>query len=129
MKKLIFISIACILFVSCATTMQHDNKIYKSSSIFSNFNQLGMTKNHFIEKFGAPTNKEMYNQDNDLIETFYYVELLNNEKVIIVTKFSFRNDILFEQKKEDISFHSDKETLEQLESEIQLIKHKVMLIK
>jgi hypothetical protein len=113
-----------LLFASCSTTSElyvlgNTNK----TSMFANFDQLGMDKNSFLKKFGTPTNKEIYVDDqNNLIEVLYYTELLNQDWIAVTTKFRFKNGILIEQKKEEIINYIDKEALDAISRDLRLLK-------
>ena len=85
------------------------------TSIFANFDQLGMDKDSFLKKFGTPTNKEIYvDEQNNLIEVLYYTELLNYDMIAVTTKFRFKNGILIDQKKEEIANYVDKKKLQDI---------------
>lgn len=106
--------IACLLlFASCSTTSKLPNILgyTNQTSIFANFDQLGMDKDSFLKKFGTPTSKEIYvDEQNNLIEVLYYTELLNYDMIAVTTKFRFKNGILIDQKKEEIANYVDKKS-------------------
>jgi outer membrane protein assembly factor BamE (lipoprotein component of BamABCDE complex) len=110
--------IACLLlFASCSTTSKLPNMLGNTNqtSIFANFDQLGMDKDSFLKKFGTPTNKEIYvDEQNNLIEVLYYTELLNYDMIAVTTKFRFKNGILIDQKKEEIANYVDKKKLQDI---------------
>lgn len=115
-KKTMTVIACLLLFASCSPTSElyvlgNTNK----TSMFANFDQLGMDKNSFLKKFGTPTNKEIYVDDqNNLIEVLYYTELLNYDMIAVTTKFRFKNGILIDQKKEEIANYVDKKKLQDL---------------
>lgn len=113
---------AVVLFASCSTTSDfygygNSNK----TSMFANFDELGMDKDSFLKKFGTPTNKEIYVDDqNNLIEVLYYTELLNYDKIAVTTKFRFKNNILIEQKNEEMINYIDKKMLDAILREVRI---------
>jgi hypothetical protein len=79
--------------------------------MFANFDELGMDKDSFLKKFGTPTNKEIYvDEQNNLIEVLYYTELLNYDMIAVTTKFRFKNGILIDQKKKKLLITSTKKS-------------------
>lgn len=123
MKKFIFIIIS-LFFVSSGIIAQKA----KEYSQFVDFEQLGIQKKQFVNQFGKPTSKDMaYDRENNLIETFLYKEDLEKGKTIIITRFTFTNDKLIEQKSEIISVQIDEKLIEQILSDLTFIKHRVQL--
>ncbi|PLB85211.1 hypothetical protein C0T31_12130 [Dysgonamonadaceae bacterium] len=114
--------VCLLLFASCSTTSDfygygNSNK----TSMFANFDELGMDKDSFLKKFGTPTNKEIYVDDqNNLIEVLYYTELLNYDKIAVTTKFRFKNNILIEQKNEEMINYIDKKMLDAILREVRI---------
>ena len=116
-KKVMPVIACLLLFTSCSTTSKLPNILGNTNqtSIFANFDQLGMDKDSFLKKFGTPTNKEIYvDEQNNLIEVLYYTELLNYDMIAVTTKFRFKNGILIDQKKEEIANYVDKKKLQDL---------------
>ena len=120
-------SIVFILLIYCLIA-QTQIKNKDDISIFSDFEQLGIQKEDFINQFGPPTAKDMaYDDHKNKIETLHYIEFLNvglidEGKIILLTKFTFRNNELVEQKSETPSFPWEKEMLEKIYQEIRFIR-------
>lgn len=89
----------CICF-SCSPS----RKLVKQSSIFANLNDLGTTKHDFLSRFGNPFSTEIKRENRKLIESLYYIEIIN--QIAIVTKFTFVNEILIEQSNNQMTFES-----------------------
>jgi hypothetical protein len=115
-QKTLPVIICLLLFASCSTTSDfYGYSNSNQTSMFANFDELGMDKDSFLKKFGTPTNKEIYVDDqNNLIEVLYYTELLNYDKIAVTTKFRFKNGILIDQKKEEIANYVDKKKLQDI---------------
>lgn len=96
MKKSFFLLVFVVISSSAFTQNVIDSKI---SSVFANFNQLGVSKEIFIKEFGNPIAKDMsYDKDKNKNEVLYYIEKFKKEDFLIITKFTFINNELVEQK-------------------------------
>lgn len=96
MKKSFFLLVFIVVSLSAFTQNVIESKY---SSVFANFNQLGISKEVFIKEFGNPTAKDMsYDQDKNKNEVLYYIENFKKEGFLIITKFTFKNNELVEQK-------------------------------
>ncbi|ULB33767.1 hypothetical protein [Proteiniphilum propionicum] len=96
MKKSFFLLVFVVVSLSAFTQNVIESKC---SSVFANFDQLGVSKEVFIKKFGNPTAKDMsYDQDKNKNEVLYYIENFKKESFLIITKFTFKDNKLIEQK-------------------------------
>jgi len=75
---------------------------------------LGVNKREFVGKFGKPLSKDLREENGMHIEILYYAEII--EGIPVTTKFTFVNDILVEQSKDDIGFK--KGDIKELEDEV-----------
>ncbi|MHC5202457.1 hypothetical protein [Myroides sp. LJL119] len=81
------------LLLSCS--LRNDHLKIQKNSFFTNSNDLGKSKEHFISLYGDPINKGLKMDGTNTVETLYYVE--NIKGLIVTTKFKFVNNILEEQ--------------------------------
>lgn len=97
-------------------------------SIFSDFEQLGIHKDSFIKRFGLPTSKDLsYDKDNNTIEALLYKEELEKKKTVVITKFTFKNGELIEQKSEIVCNQLENEILEKIVNDLMIIRHWVQV--
>ena len=95
MKKIFLL----IFFLISLSAFSQNIIELKSSSIFVNFNQLGISKEMFIKEFGNPIDKDMrYDKERNINEVLYYIEKDKKENLLIISEFIFKNDELIEQK-------------------------------
>lgn len=113
MPKLIQLT-SLLLLSFCFSACSSSQKLLKRSSVFVNINELGTNKREFVGKFGNPLSKDLREENGMLIETLYYAEII--EGIPVTTKFTFVNDILIEQSKDDIDFKTG--DIKKLEDEI-----------
>lgn len=124
MEKKISILFISVFFIVSGISAQKEN----TSSKFVNFEELGIQKELFIKQFGKPISKDLkHDEDRNTIETLIYKEELEKGKSIVLTKFTFKNRILVEQKSEIMSNLMDKETLDQILSDLTFIRHRVLI--
>ena len=122
-KKIIILFISLFIIIS-SISAQEEN----TSSKFVNFEELGIQKELFIKQFGRPISKDLqYDEDENTIETLIYKEELEKGKTIVLTKFTFKNRILVEQKSEIMSNLIDKETLDKILDDLTFIRHRVLI--
>lgn len=120
MPKIISITALLILSSFCALSCSPNQKLVKRSSVFVSVNELGVSKAEFIKKFGKPFSKDLREENGTLIESLYYAEII--ERIPVTTKFTFVNDILIEQSKENIDFKADE--IKELNDEIRRVRLK-----
>ena len=78
-------------FVSCAP-LQYGFDAQESSK-FSTFDNLGIAKEDFLEQYGTPTNKGMYQvTPARKVEKLYYTERIKD--FLVTTEFIFENNVL-----------------------------------
>ncbi len=105
MRKLFKVTLPaiCLLcFLSCSS-------LVNTTSRFSNFDDLGITKKKFIKKYGDPTTKDLFQDDEkNIIETLYYIEEIDydlSKSTPIITAFHFKNGVLVKQEKDSVVFN------------------------
>lgn len=117
--SLMFLLLATNLFAQGSAKSKNKNSV----SAFADFEQLGMQKSIFIEKFGSPMAKDMsYDKDKNKVEALYYVEFLEKGKFVLSTKFVFKNNTLEEWKCTPLSTYSiQQEMLDKIYRDLELI--------
>lgn len=123
-------SVLLLILISISSSMFAQDVIRSKqhSSVFSDFNQLGVKKELFIKKFGNPISKDMsYDQDKNKIEILYYKENLKKEDVIIITEFTFKNEDLIKQKSRIETFVIDRKLMNKISDDLTFIRHRVQL--
>ncbi|GGZ31054.1 hypothetical protein GCM10007049_25020 [Echinicola pacifica] len=110
----IFIIFAACLFLGLGN-LRAQNKIDKhhfpETSVFSDFEELGILKTDFVEIYGYPTFKEMYlNDAQEKVNVYHYIEHLlkklksglrtDNIYIEVRTSFTFVNEELVDQRSE-----------------------------
>lgn len=96
MKRLFLLSVFAIVSL-CAFTQSSAKSKY--SSCFVTLNKLGVSKDVFVKEFGDPIAKDMnYDEFRNIVEVLYYVENFKKEGFLVITKFTFKNNELVEQK-------------------------------
>lgn len=111
MPRIFLFALVTILTCSCASK----HKVIRVSSIFSQvaLGELETSKDDFIVKYGEPVSKDIVKLDNTLIESLYYVEIIDD--IVLTTKFTFLNNSLIEQ---STSINNNFRTMEKLKDEI-----------
>jgi len=111
MAKIFLFALITLLACSCVST----HKVIRVSSIFSQIapEELGISKEDFIMKYGDPVNKDMAKLDNTLIESLYYVEIIDD--IVLITQFTFSNNSLIKQ---STSINDNSRTMEKLKAQI-----------
>lgn len=123
MKRFIFIIIS-LFFVFSGIMAQKATEY----SQFVDFEELGIQKAQFIDKFGKPTCKNMsYDNDQNKIEVFLYKEDVGKDKTTIITRLTFKNDKLIEQKSEIEVNQINKEMLDKISTDLTFIRHRVLM--
>ncbi|MCD7971861.1 MAG: hypothetical protein LUG18_04225 [Candidatus Azobacteroides sp.] len=130
-KYLFFVYIATsILFTSCAS----GNSLHPSVnpedasrfSKFSGFTELGISKAELTNRFGPSTSKDMYKENNKVVETLSYVEFLDNDRISLTTKFIFEDDRLKEQKTITEISQTCRKELKELQYQLNVLRHQMM---
>ncbi len=111
MVKIFLFALITLLTCSCVPT----HKVIRVSSIFSQVdpNELGTSKEDFIMKYGDPVNKDIIKLDNTLIESLYYVEIIDD--IVFTTQFTFSNNSLIKQ---STIINNNSRTIEKLKDQI-----------
>lgn len=93
MVRIFLLAFVTILTGSCVST----HKVIRVSSIFSQVDpdELGASKKDFIMNYGDPVNKDISKLDNTLIESLYYIEIIDD--IVLITQFTFSNNSLIDQ--------------------------------
>lgn len=126
MKKGFFLLILAMVTLSTSAQNVIENKGH--SSVFANFDELGIKKELFVKKFRDPLSKDMcYDENGNKIEKLYYKENLKKEDVVIITTFTFKNSELVEQKSLIESFMMDKKMLEKISNDLTSIRNGIRL--
>lgn len=126
MKKGFFLLILAMVTLSTFAQSVIENKGH--SSVFANFDELGIKKELFIKKFGDPLSKDMcYDGKGDKIEKLSYKENLKKEDVVIITEFTFKNNELVEQKSLIETFVIDRKMLDKISNDLTAIRHGILL--
>ena len=126
MKKGFFLLILAMVTLSTFAQSVIENKGH--SSVFANFDELGIKKELFIKKFGDPLCKDMcYDGKGDKIEKLSYKENLKKEDVVIITEFTFKNNELVEQKSLIETFVIDRKMLDKISNDLTAIRHGILL--
>lgn len=98
------------------------------NSQFAAFSDLGVEKKYFIEKYGLPTTKEMYYEKDSLCEVLNFVELLD-DRIVVSTRFLFKNNSLYEVRSSVVETGLSKEVLDDIMSQLAYLRGRVMFIK
>jgi hypothetical protein len=129
MKRKVCLLSAFVIFSSFIFS-QSAMKRKDNTSVFADFEQLGIKKELFIEKFGRPISKDMaYDKDSNKVEILYYKEDIGKEKTIIITEFTFKNNKLIEQKSRIETFIIDKKMIDKISNDLTFIRHRVHRLK
>lgn len=91
------------------------------NSQFSAFNDLGIEQKYFIEKYGLPTTKELYYEKDSLCEVLNFVELLD-DRIVISTRFLFKNNLLYEVRSSVVEIGLSKEVLDDIMSQLAYLR-------
>lgn len=76
----------------------------QKTSRFSTFESLGIAKAEFIEQYGPPTNKGLYQRiPGHKVEKLYYTEKIKN--FWVTTAFVFENDVLKQMERIDTDYN------------------------
>ena len=110
-----------LLFVGLSAFSQNLMGI-KGASRFVNFNQLGISKEVLMKEFGKPIAKDLsYDEDENIDEALYYIEKDEEENLLIISKFRFKNNKLVELKS-DFKYVEVEELLKKISKDVTYLK-------
>ena len=110
-----------LLFVGLSAFSQNLMGI-KGASRFVNFNQLGISKEVLMKKFGKPIAKDLsYDEDENIDEALYYIGKDEEENLLIISKFRFKNNKLVELKS-DFKYVEVEELLKKISKDVIYLK-------
>lgn len=112
-KSSFFLLFALLISVLSCVPVQYGLDARENSK-FSTFNGLGITKGEFIERYGPPTNKGLYQETPaKKVEKLYYTEKVRS--FLVTTEFIFENDSLKQMERVETR-NNFEEIREQLET-------------
>lgn len=130
MKKL-YLIFAVFIIYGGVVNAQNEGESKQYISIFADFQEIGITKDKFIERFGMPLSKEIFieREENNPTEILQYIETFDKGAIIVVTKFTFKNSKLIQQKGEVIPNKYDEGILKEILNKLSILQIEISLKK